>query len=223
MNLTDAELAIFKSFVEERYRNTAHVTAVSADTTQYRSPRLLTPEIPPDLCVSMEKKNKGTAEKDQGRMNPEPTELELPSAGTGLETPGQQCPPNGRQDDPLPTAICLLAWARTWRGKHFLPTEIAVGTRPNSKSTTPPAAPNSIFLKASRKPEDKEKDNEENKQFDPGRKGEKPPPWNAAVIILLIFFFLGGNVGPWDARCLRAVVSICLSCFLLPGDYFPAS
>ena len=42
----------------------------------------------------MEKNNKGIEEKDEGRMNPEPTELESPSAGTGLETPGQQCPPN---------------------------------------------------------------------------------------------------------------------------------
>ena len=109
MNLTDAEMAIFKSFVEKRDRNTAHVTTASADTPQYRSPRLLNPEIPPDVCVSMEKTNKGTEEKDQGRMNLEPTELELPSAGTGLETPGQQCPPDGRQDEPLPTAICLLA------------------------------------------------------------------------------------------------------------------
>ena len=28
-------------------------------------------------------------------MNPEPTELESPSAGTDVETPRQQCPPNG--------------------------------------------------------------------------------------------------------------------------------
>ena len=27
-------------------------------------------------------------------MNPELTELEPPSAGTGLETPGLHCPPN---------------------------------------------------------------------------------------------------------------------------------
>ena len=32
-------------------------------------------------------------EKNEGRMNPELTELESSSAGTGLETPGQQCPP----------------------------------------------------------------------------------------------------------------------------------
>ena len=57
-------------------------------------------------------------------------------------------------------------------GKHFFPAEIAVGTRPNSKSTTPPAASNTIFLKAG----DKEKGSEENKQFDPGGNREKPPP-----------------------------------------------
>ena len=95
MNLKDAELAMFKWFADERNRDTAHVTAAPADTAQCRRPRLLTPKILPDACVSMEKKNKGVEEKDQGRMNPEPTELELPSACTGLETPGQQCPPNG--------------------------------------------------------------------------------------------------------------------------------
>ena len=31
-------------------------------------------------------------EKDEGRMNPELTELEPPSAGMGIETSGQQCP-----------------------------------------------------------------------------------------------------------------------------------
>ena len=45
--------------------------------------------MPSDVYVSME-------EKDVGRMNPDPTELESPSAGTGLETPGQQCPPKGK-------------------------------------------------------------------------------------------------------------------------------
>ena len=48
--------------------------------------------------------------------------------------------------------------------------------------------------------EHKEKGSEENKQFDPGGKGEKPPPWNATVIVLL--FFSGVNSGPWEARCM---------------------
>ena len=58
MNLTDAELAMLKRFVEERDRDTAHVTAAPADTAQYRSPRSLTPEIPPDVCVHMEKRKR---------------------------------------------------------------------------------------------------------------------------------------------------------------------
>ena len=44
--------------------------------------------MPPDLCVSLEEKD------DEGKMDPEPTELESSSAGTSIETPGQQCPPN---------------------------------------------------------------------------------------------------------------------------------
>ena len=89
MNLTDAELAMLKRFVEERDRDTAHVTAAPADPApQYRSPRSLTPEIPPDKCVHMEK-------KEAGMMDPEQDQLESPPAGMGLETPGQQCHPNG--------------------------------------------------------------------------------------------------------------------------------
>ena len=34
-------------------------------------------------------------EIEEGRIDPERGELESSSAGTGLETPGQQCPPNG--------------------------------------------------------------------------------------------------------------------------------
>ena len=191
MKFTDAELAMFKWFVEKRDRDTAHVTAVPADTAQHRSRRLLTPEIPPDVCIGIEKKNKGMEEKDQDRMNPEPSELESPSAVTDLETPGQQCPPNEKTGRTTAGGNLLVGVGSNSEGNTFSPTEIAVGTRPNSKSTTPPAAPNSIFLKASRKPEDKEKDSEENKQFDPGRKGEKPPPDVCRI------FFKTLNKGPW--------------------------
>ena len=45
-----------------------------------------------------------------------------------------------------------------------------------------------------RKPKDKDKGSEENKQFDPGGKTEKLPLWNAAVMVLS-FFFLGGALG----------------------------
>ena len=52
------------------------------DTVQYCSPRPLNPEISSDVHVKME-------EKDESKMDPELKELEPPSAGTGLETPGQ--------------------------------------------------------------------------------------------------------------------------------------
>ena len=55
-------------------------------------------------------------------MNPKLTELEPPSAGMGLEIPGQQCSPTRgyrRKDEPSPTAIFSLAWDRT-RGETSL-------------------------------------------------------------------------------------------------------
>ena len=44
-----------------------------------------TPEPSPDVCVSLE--------SNEGKVDPERDELESPSAGTGFETPGQQCHP----------------------------------------------------------------------------------------------------------------------------------
>ena len=90
-------------------------------------------------------------------------------------------------------------------GDTSSPTE-RVDTLADSKITTAPTASNTIFLKASRKPEDKEKGSEENKQFDPGGKGEKPPPWNAAVMVLLSFF-LRGTLG-------HGMPVVCALCFL---------
>ena len=86
-NLPDEELATIKRYVKRRSRKTAQVTVTPVSTAQHCFLRSLNPETPPDVYVSME-------EKDEGRMNPELTELEPPSTGAGLETPGQQCRPN---------------------------------------------------------------------------------------------------------------------------------
>ena len=58
-NLIDAEITLFKRFVEERDRDTAHVTAAPADTAQYRSLRSHALEASFDTCacVDMEEKN----------------------------------------------------------------------------------------------------------------------------------------------------------------------
>ena len=74
--------------MEKRSREAAQaqVTFTPVDTVQYCSPSPHTPEPSPDVCIKLE--------NNEGRMDPERGELEPPSAGTGLETPGQQCTPN---------------------------------------------------------------------------------------------------------------------------------
>ena len=53
---------------------------------------------------------------------------------------------------------------------------------------------------------------DQNKQFDPGGKGEKAPPWNAAVTLLS---FSGES---WEAPCLSScvlfVLCLCFVCAL---------
>ena len=108
----DEKLTEIKRYVERRSREAAQLTVTPVSTEQHCIPCSLNAETPSDVYVSME-------EKDKGRMNPELTELEPPSAGTGIETLGQQCPPNKeiweKGDKPSPTAICSLAWDRTRR------------------------------------------------------------------------------------------------------------
>ena len=84
--VSDEEFAILKWLVEKRGREEAQMTVTPVDTVQYCSPSPQTPEPPPGVYVKLE--------NNEGRMDPERGELEPPSAGTGLETPGQQCPPN---------------------------------------------------------------------------------------------------------------------------------
>ena len=138
--------------MERRDRDAAHATVAPADTAQYRSsPRSPTPEISSDVRVCME-------ENEEGAVNPERDQLEPPSAITGLDSPGQQCPPNAETERTTADDCLLVGVGSNLGGNTIFPAKIAVGTRPDSESTTPPAASNTIFLKASRKPEDKNKD-----------------------------------------------------------------
>ena len=85
--VSDEEFAILKLLVEKRDREAVKVTVTQVNTVQYSSPFPLDPEPSPDVCVDLE--------NNEGSMDPElEEELESPSAGTGLETPGQQGPPN---------------------------------------------------------------------------------------------------------------------------------
>ena len=132
-------------------------------------------------------------------MDPEPEELEQssagtdqlesPSAGTGLETHGQQCLPNWETE--LTTAVgCLsIGVGSNFGGNTFSLAEIAGGRRADCDITTPSTASNTVFLQTSCKPKNKKTAGEENKQFDPGGKGGEPPPWKAGVPVF--FSFLG--------------------------------
>ena len=155
--MSDDEFAKLKRLVEERDRDAAHATVAPVDTAQYRSPRSLTPQIPSDVCVHMEK-------NEVGMMNPEQDQLESPPAGTGLKPPGQQCPPNGETwetDRTIADGYLLVVMGSNQGGDTSPPTE-RVDTRART-ATTPANSSNIIFPKASRKPQNKGKENEANK------------------------------------------------------------
>ena len=82
----DEEFAKLKWLVEKQGRKAAQVTVTPVDTVQYCSISPQTPEPSSSVCAKLE--------DNEGKMDPERGELESPSAGTGLETLGQQCPPN---------------------------------------------------------------------------------------------------------------------------------
>ena len=174
--VSDEEFAILKRLVEKRGREEAQVTVTPVDTLQHCSPCPLNPEMPPDVCFELE--------NDEGRMDPERGELEPPSAGTDLETPGQQCPQNeGTWETGRTTADGFLTAGvgSNQEGDISSPTTEHVDTR-DVRTTT-----NITFLQQGHKPRDEEKGSDENKQFDLGGKGEKAPLWNAAVNLSFVF------------------------------------
>ena len=83
---SDEEFANLRRLVEKRVREAAQMTVTRVDTVQYCSPISQTPEPPSDAYVKLE--------NNEGKMGQELEKLESSSADTGLETPGQQGPPN---------------------------------------------------------------------------------------------------------------------------------
>ena len=84
-DLAEEEFAVTKRYVERRSREAAQMTVTPVSTAQHCIPRSPNPEMPSDVCVSLE--------SNEGKVDPERDELESPSAGMGFETPGQQCHP----------------------------------------------------------------------------------------------------------------------------------
>ena len=87
--LANFEFARIKENVEKRSREEAQaqVTVTPVDTVQHCSLCSPNPDMPSSVYVKLE--------NTKGKMGPKLEELKSPSAGTGLRTPGQQCPPNG--------------------------------------------------------------------------------------------------------------------------------
>ena len=200
--VSDEEFAFFERLVEKRSREAAQaqVTVTPVDTIQHCSPCPLNPEMPPDLCFKLE--------NNEGRMDPVRGELESPSANTGLETLGQQCPPNeGTWETGRATADGFLtAGVGSNQGGSIYSATERVDTRARTKSTTMSA--DITFLQQGHKSRDEEKASEENKQFDPGGKGEKAPLWNAAVT--LFFLFCGERLAMGDSLLVLRVFCLCV-------------
>ena len=111
--LANFEFARVKEYVEKRGREAAQVTVTPVDTVQHFSSCSPNPDMPSDVCFKLRSM--------KGKIYPERGELESSSAGTGLETPGQQCLPNEGtwvKGEPPPPASWPRVWVQT-KGETF--------------------------------------------------------------------------------------------------------
>ena len=172
--------------MEKRSRDEAaqvQVTVTQVDTVQHSSPCSPDPE-PSSAYINLK--------NNEGKMGPELEELESPSAGTGLETPGQQCPPNEGTWETERTTAC--------QGGHISsPTEQVKSTRITADTT---------FLKQGHKPK-----SEENKQFDPDGTAEKERRPALERGYNSTFFFCGDLGG----SLLCFVLSVFCVCSVFPN------
>ena len=199
--LPDEDLAVIKRYVDKRSREAtqAQVTVTPDDTVQVCSPCSPDPDMPSDVCFKLK--------SIEGKTDPERGELESPSAGTGLETPGQQCPPNeGRWDQERTTAAGFLTAGvgSNQGGNISLPTERAKNTTTFADISSTAATPENRRHETTSK---------RTSSLTPVEKGEKAPPWNVAVTLLS---FSGES---WEAPCLCLCVfcrcSVCDLCLFV--------
>ena len=210
--LPDWELAEIKRYVEKRCRKEAQaqaqMTAKPVGTVQQHcSPISPNPDMPSNAFVKLE--------NNEGTMSQELEELTTSSAGTGLETPGQQGPPNeGTLEQRQTTASGFLTADvnSSQGGRTPSPLERSTSTRTFAD----------IFSTAAIQENRRHKTaSQQNKQFDPGGRGEKAPPWNAAVpvplfswgeagrlLICLSVAKLGGFLSVFSALCVCSVFSV---------------
>ena len=179
--LSAEEHATLKRLVEKRVREMAQVTAVTRDdTVQHCSPCSPNPDRPSGVCFNLE---------NERRMGLELGKLKSSSAVTGLNTPGQQCPPNeGIRETGKNTASDILtAGAGPSRRENISSTE---------RATRMVTVADISSIAATLSKRRHKTFSEENKQFDPGRRKEKAPPWKPAVPLLCF------SDESWEATCL---------------------
>ena len=168
--LSDEEYATLKRCMEKRVRETAQVTAVTRDhAVQPCSPCSPNPDRPSGVLCNLE---------NEGTMSQELEELTSSSTSTGLNTPGQQCPPNegGWETGRIIADGILTAGVDSSKGGNISsPME-------STERATRMVTVADIPLTAATPPKRRHKtSSEENKQFDPGGRGKQAPPWKAAV------------------------------------------
>ena len=146
--LPDWELAEIKRYVEKRCHEEAQaqMTAKPVGTVQHCSPCTPNPNMPSCVCFNLE--------NNEGKMGQELEKLESSSADTGLETPGQQGPPNeGTWEQRRTTADGFFtAGVDSSQGGRISSPKERVGTRAGTAMTPVNSSNTSIFRKASRKP-----------------------------------------------------------------------
>ena len=203
--LSDEEYATLKRCMEKRVRETAQVTAVTRDhTVQHCSPCSPNPDRPSGVHCNLE--------NNEGTMSQELEELTSSSASTGLNTPGQQSPPNEGvwETGRIIADVILTAGVDSSKEGNISSPMESVDTRASEKSTSTAMVSGISSTAATPSKRRLKTFNELNKPFDPGGREEKAPPWNVAVPLP---FFSCGEAG-------RLLVSSMLCFYVFPNLYF---
>ena len=194
--LPDDELAVITECVEKRSRDEAakvYVPVKPVGTVQHCSPCSPNPDRPSGVYFNLE---------NEERM--ELDELKPTSAGTGLKTPGRQCPPiEGIWETGKTTASGILtAGAGPSRRENISsPAEREKSTTTIADISSKAATPSNRRHKTS---------SEENKQFDPRWERREGPALERGCTLLPF----SGEIG--EAFCLCFVFCLCSVCACFP-------
>ena len=130
VSFTDEEFARIERIIMERRDHAAtHAVVAPIGATQPSNPRSRCSEISFDVHVCMG----GITE---GRMDPEPGELELSSAGTGFEAPRQQRLLNWEIERTTVDDCLLVDGNSNLRKNIFSLEELVIGTQTDSQTPT---------------------------------------------------------------------------------------